>query len=288
MNHIALTAYVSAVILLCSACNETSINPVDPGLPDEPVASLNPFKEILGDDWRLVAVQNPIVSTSVNDSFKDFLLRFADSTVSGIGGCESFTADYKAVADGNSVRFDNTRRAQACSPVPFFDDYLMLLQGIETYELSTKQLQLITPQSLAGDIVLTYRKDNDKIFSLPELLTADDSTVDNIDPFAIISAEADCDILTVRVSYEGGCTDHEFSLSLGVGSFGEETEMSINIVLAHNAQGDACKTEVRKNLQFSLLPLRRLLIDTTGKLPEEPVELKISGPSTIEIITVQF
>lgn len=67
----------------------------------------------------------------------------------------------------------------------------------------------------------------------------------------------DNDILSVTVSYSGGCKKHDFILAT-VPRFTTTTNLShqANLVLAHENNGDACKKIVKEHLYFDLLPLK--------------------------------
>jgi hypothetical protein len=65
------------------------------------------------------------------------------------------------------------------------------------------------------------------------------------------------DILSVIVSYSGGCKKHDFTLAT-TPHFTTTTNLShqANLVLAHENNGDACKKIVKEHLYFDLLPLK--------------------------------
>ena len=57
-------------------------------------------------------------------------------------------------------------------------------------------------------------------------------------------------ILTIMVTYFGGCKDHSFQLS----GF-KETGNKILLNLEHNSNGDTCKKIIREKLYFDLTPI---------------------------------
>jgi hypothetical protein len=67
----------------------------------------------------------------------------------------------------------------------------------------------------------------------------------------------DNDILSVIVSYSGGCKKHDFILAAAIPHF-TTTDLSqqANLVLAHENNDDACKKIVKEHLYFDLLPLK--------------------------------
>ncbi len=64
------------------------------------------------------------------------------------------------------------------------------------------------------------------------------------------------DNLTLKVSYGGGCEEHDFAL------IAQTTNMSILpihvfVLLSHNANGDNCLAWLSRDLTFNLVPLKR-------------------------------
>jgi hypothetical protein len=74
------------------------------------------------------------------------------------------------------------------------------------------------------------------------------------DPFFIEQAVTSGHELTVRVLYVGGCATHCFDLLEDDATRRAELVV-IDLLLAHDAQGDACKAMVREELAFDLSPL---------------------------------
>lgn len=54
-------------------------------------------------------------------------------------------------------------------------------------------------------------------------------------------------ILTLNVSYSGGCEEHVFELVLGT---------QTDLYLSHNANGDRCEAYLTENLKFDLSPIK--------------------------------
>jgi hypothetical protein len=94
------------------------------------------------------------------------------------------------------------------------------------------------------------------------------------------------DVLRLQVAYHGGCREHRFALVAGDCSVVDGT-LHVELVLAHDAQGDPCKAIVREQLLFDLGPLRTACRDElagTGgtavlHLGEERVVVTLSRPS---------
>jgi hypothetical protein len=66
----------------------------------------------------------------------------------------------------------------------------------------------------------------------------------------------DNDILSIIVSYSGGCKKHDFTLSTVPRFISTNSSDEVNLVLAHENNGDVCKKIVKEHLYFDLLPLK--------------------------------
>ncbi|MBF8296735.1 MAG: hypothetical protein HW389_3280 [Bacteroidetes bacterium] len=71
----------------------------------------------------------------------------------------------------------------------------------------------------------------------------------------IKSAVISSDVLTVIAQYGGGCKQHDFKL-FGSRRFLESYPVQADVVLSHNANGDACKALISDSLRFSLQRLK--------------------------------
>ena len=63
------------------------------------------------------------------------------------------------------------------------------------------------------------------------------------------------DVLTLNVSYSGGCKDHDFTLVLSE-AFQESHPVKVQAVLAHNANGDNCVAWVTETYHFNVSALK--------------------------------
>jgi hypothetical protein len=63
------------------------------------------------------------------------------------------------------------------------------------------------------------------------------------------------DTLHLRVSYIGGCTEHDFRL-VALDFFSEGAPLRAELLLAHDARGDACKAMIREVLRFDVSPIK--------------------------------
>ena len=97
----------------------------------------------------------------------------------------------------------------------------------------------------------------------PELVSASANVADihtrmfGTDAYVLNSAAVSGDILTVNVSYRGGCEPHRFTIQ-GQGSFLGPSPVQIDIFLIHNANGDLCQEWITEDNGFDLTPIKTL------------------------------
>ena len=63
------------------------------------------------------------------------------------------------------------------------------------------------------------------------------------------------DVLTVNVSYAGGCKEHDFTLVLS-DAFQESHPVKVQAILAHNANGDSCEAWITETYHFNVSVLK--------------------------------
>ncbi len=84
-----------------------------------------------------------------------------------------------------------------------------------------------------------------------ELLVAQIGKPAISDPFVIEHAEISGNTLIVRVSYSGGCENHQFDL-VGSPNISKSLPPIRSIELVHNSNGDACKKKIEETLRFTI------------------------------------
>ena len=62
-------------------------------------------------------------------------------------------------------------------------------------------------------------------------------------------------VLTLNVSYGGGCKAHDFTLVTS-GVFRESNPVELQAIIAHNANGDSCEAWLTETYHFDLSPLK--------------------------------
>jgi len=74
---------------------------------------------------------------------------------------------------------------------------------------------------------------------------------ENLALLDIIKTTIEGNILTIVVSYSGGCNEHEFQLYFD-GSYKKSLPPKANFILTHDNKGDACRSIVEKTLKFDI------------------------------------
>ena len=75
------------------------------------------------------------------------------------------------------------------------------------------------------------------------------------DPFALNSASVTGTVLTISVSYSGGCRNHEFVLTAAE-SFQESSPVQLPVVLTHEDNDDPCEAYPTEQRRFDLTPVK--------------------------------
>ncbi len=78
------------------------------------------------------------------------------------------------------------------------------------------------------------------------------------DSFDIDGIATDGAILSVFVTYPGGCADHDFVL-IGSNELAESYPPKMYTTLTHNANEDACEDIIQDTLTFDLSPIAEII-----------------------------
>ena len=118
---------------------------------------------------------------------------------------------------------------------------------------------------------------------LPEsnVVVADGRDYGN-DRYSINSAALDGDLLSVSVSFSGGCRSHVFTLVISP-SFLESDPVQLPAVLAHEANGDPCEAYPTETRVFDLALVRTRYRQNYGPGPGIIV-LQIDGMPGDELV----
>jgi len=144
------------------------------------------------------------------------------------------------------------------------DRYYLLetQEGIVVYKMNQASYAEQLRNGIIGSLVISQGK-LQAINALPK--NTDYFTVGTSAPAETISLHKD--ILSLEVSYQGGCEDHNFTLYWTEKplSTNENNVSSIELYLAHDNNGDACKSNVTDRLDFDISPIKDKL-NTTAYL----------------------
>ena len=77
------------------------------------------------------------------------------------------------------------------------------------------------------------------------------------DAYTINAATIEDDILSIDVSYGGGCETHVFTL-VTESMFLESFPVQLRVSLAHNANGDTCEALITEVHHFDLTPIKEV------------------------------
>lgn len=83
------------------------------------------------------------------------------------------------------------------------------------------------------------------------------------DALTLNSAEIQGGLLSLNLSYGGGCKAHSFDL-VAWGGWQESEPVRVEVLLAHDSQGDMCEALLTETLRFDLGALRRAYESTYG------------------------
>jgi hypothetical protein len=75
-----------------------------------------------------------------------------------------------------------------------------------------------------------------------------------IDDFKINEIYINADLLTLNVSYGGGCKEHTFQLYATRGIY-KSNPPQADVFLSHNGHGDFCEAYISENIKFDLSPM---------------------------------
>ncbi len=67
----------------------------------------------------------------------------------------------------------------------------------------------------------------------------------------ILKTSIQGNILTIVVTYSGGCNEHDFKLYFD-GNYKKSLPPKVDFILTHDNQGDACRSIVEKTLKFDI------------------------------------
>jgi hypothetical protein len=98
------------------------------------------------------------------------------------------------------------------------------------------------------------------------------------DPATIENLNLQDNILTIEVSFSGGCAQHAFEVYAAT-AFLESIPPQAILLLTHDAQGDTCEALMRETLDFDLTPLEK----HRHAFGESPLVLRLHEPQDTSV-----
>ncbi len=97
----------------------------------------------------------------------------------------------------------------------------------------------------------------DEIFYTGTVFVGDAGDRFGTDEYALNSATITDDMLTISVSYSGGCEEHQFTLVVSE-EFLESFPVQLHVSIVHDANNDPCEAYPTENYRFDLTPIKTM------------------------------
>lgn len=97
-----------------------------------------------------------------------------------------------------------------------------------------------------------------------------------LDPYWLEDLSIDGDVLTISLTYSGGCNDHDYQLYMSPAAFMESYPVQANLYLWHNGYDDACDAIIAEDVRFDITPIA-MLYDSHYPGSEGIVVLNVIG-----------
>jgi heat shock protein HslJ len=250
MKRILLPFAAFALLFAASACKHL---PIDPNDPKDTINT--PVHSLTGTAWKLhgLAVEGGQMQRPVNENFT---LKFTTgSHAEGTAACNGFGADFKA--DAEKISFSNIVSTLAyCGDNSLDKHFMPALQSASHYTHDGNSLIIF---SKSGVTLYFYAEGHPNGHDGKVVQFTDFEVVDfKIDPFQIHSiSKIDDTHIAVKVSYSGGCAEHDFALFTDNEIMpGNATDFA-KMMITHDAHGDMCNAWLTKELVFDVAPLLR-------------------------------
>lgn len=121
-----------------------------------------------------------------------------------------------------------------------------------------KNRVLILPLAMISIVAfISCKTSSEKKNKLEETSFPKAELIENIDslrdssPVNILSASIEANIITLKISYSGGCERHEFKL-YGSTFIMKSLPPQRGIMLWHNSNGDSCRELVEEEIKFDI------------------------------------
>jgi heat shock protein HslJ len=250
-RNLLLLAVIALFGLGASSCKHLPIDPVDP------IDTTTHRGHLLkGTAWKLMSItlDGNVSQQPVNEIFT---LKFSDDThAGGQAACNSYGADFKA--DASNISFSNIISTEAyCGERSLDQKFIQALQTATRYALKANSSLSISSAS-GTSLYFTPVNSTPPPPDFKGIVHFADFPVTDflIDPYKFEAVrKVDETHIAVKVSYSGGCTEHDFML------FADKTIQPgnatdfVQMLVTHNAHGDMCNAYLTKELVFDIAPL---------------------------------
>lgn len=97
------------------------------------------------------------------------------------------------------------------------------------------------------------------------------------DPYTVNSVTLSGDVVSVDVSYGGGCETHDWDRCWD-GMFAESYPVQATVTLGHDGHDDACDAWISETIEIDLTPLREAYLSAYG-VEHDTMTVHVAGES---------
>jgi len=248
---------VIGLLLGFGACKESTLYPNNGDGTRNPNNQAMTIPDSYGILWKLKSFED-LTTGDVEEvpGGQTYTLIFRAEGLSGDADCNSYGASYTLGTD-NTISVGNIAATEvACGPNSMEAQYYSELEGAASYDLTATTLRLYNADKTR---MLRFGTETKPI----ELLKLELVRLKGSAPYSLTNAVIHDDILSVTVSYSGGCKDHEFYL-YGPLTLQTSDPSNVTAYLIHESNADACEALVTETRQFDLTPLKKRWQEVTG------------------------
>jgi len=186
----------------------------------------------------------------------------------------------EALEDGGVYRYDGTNfGTQCCDQFEY-----TLTYGLHRIRASFSGSAGALPESLAPVVARIQALSRGTVPAIVDFSSSPDARARA--PLVIDSLRLDGPILTLHVTWTGGCAEHPIDLLFRTGFTGDDP-VRADAVLAHDARGDTCEAIVSSARRFDLSPLRDAWHRAFGS-GAGSILVRISAPGSNSPVDVDF
>lgn len=271
-NRIGIISLLMGGAFLLQSCRESTLYPNrNPGPGTNPTDLA--IADVYGVEWELEAFEVRVAGSLGTEyavpSGQRYTLTFRQDGLGGDNDCNVYGGEYTLKSD-NGISIANIISTQAeCSAASRDGEFAAVLAQAIRYEISATTLRILAEDRPAIDFnsggvqptALRFRRVKSPAVQLVQMEVIDLAASD---PYSILNAVIDGDMLRLTVRYSGGCNEHGFNL-MGPLTIPAGDPTDVTLLLHHNAKGDACEALITRDLVFDLTPLKERWKSVTGR-----------------------